>query len=181
VAAAGARGARLAAGAGAVALAAAVAVRPVLAGGGRAGAAGALGAAGVALVLAAVALGRRRPVAWALVVLAAQYALGLAGRDGRLDGGAPFVAVGLLLLAELAYWSVELARTGREEAAAALRRLAALGALGVAALALATLVLAATAIPLGSSEAWTVVGLAAAAAAVALIASLAQDREADAP
>jgi hypothetical protein len=166
---AGARLARIATGAAAVALAVAVAVRPVAEGGGRAGTVAFVGGMGVLLVLVAVVRARGSLVAWGLLALAG----GLAARDGPIDGGAPLVATGLLLVAELGYWSVELARTGREEPAVALRRLAALAALAVGALALAATVLAATAMPLSSSGLWNAVGIASAAAVLALIARLA--------
>lgn len=171
---AGARLARIATGVAAVALAVAVAVRPVAEGGGRAGTVAFVGGIGVLLVLLAVVRARGSLVAWGLVALAAAYAGGLAGRAGPIDGGAPLVATGLLLVAELGYWSVELARTGREEPAVALRRLAALAALAVGALALAATVLAATAMPLSSSGLWNAVGITSAAAVLALIARLAQ-------
>ncbi|HSC90958.1 MAG TPA: hypothetical protein VLB86_04815 [Gaiellaceae bacterium] len=180
MAASGARGARVATGAAAVVLAALVALRPLTEGGARAGTLAAAGAAGVVLLLLAVALARGPLVAWGLIALAAQYAGGLAGREGAIDAGAPFVATALLLVAELGYWSVELAGTGREEAAVALRRLAALGVLAAGALALAGLVLAATAIPLAAAAGWNAVGIAAAAAVLALIARLARKPDAEA-
>jgi hypothetical protein len=127
----------------------------------------------VLLVAAAVILGRGPLVTWGLLGLAAAYAFTLAD-DAGVDGASPLVATGLLLVAELGYWSVELAATAKEEAAVAVRRLAALGALAAAALVLATFVLAATAVPLSSSTIWNVVGILAAAGVLALIARLAR-------
>ena len=137
----------------------------------------ATGVTGVLLVAAAVVRGRGSLVAWGLLALAAAYAFSLAGRPG-VDGPSPLVATGLLLVAELGYWSVELARTAREEAAVALRRLVGLAALAAGSLALATFVLAATAVPLSSSTIWNAVGILAAAAVLALIARLARARRA---
>ena len=124
----------------------------------------------------AVALVLRRAglVAPALVLVAAGYAATLVLQDADvLDGAAPLVACGLLLVAELAYWSVELAGTGQAEGRALLRRLVALFGLAAGALGLAAGVMAATALPLGGGLFWDVVGVTAAAGAVGLIAALA--------
>jgi hypothetical protein len=134
---------------------------------------GLFGAAGAAVLVVALLVGRAGPVAPALVLVAAGYAATLVARDANaLDPAAPLVACGLLLVAELAYWSVELASSGRAEPRVPLRRLAALVGLTAAALALAAGVLAATAIPFGGGLAWNLVGIIAAAGAIALIAEL---------
>jgi hypothetical protein len=132
------------------------------------------GTAGAVVLVLALALGRAGLVAPALVLLAAGYAATLVARNASvLDAAAPLVGCGLLLVAELAYWSVELAGAGREERPVLLRRLTAMLALAAAALALGAAVLAATALPIGGGLAWNLVGVAAAAAALALIARLA--------
>jgi hypothetical protein len=135
---------------------------------------GLVGTAGAAVLALALATARAGLVAPALVLVAGGYAAKLAVRDaGALDGAAPLVGCALLLVAELAYWSVELAGAGRQERPVLLRRLAALLGLAAAALVLGSAVLAAAALPLGGGLAWDVVGVAAAAAALALIARLA--------
>lgn len=126
------------------------------------------------LLVLALARARAGLVAPALVVAAAGYAATLAVRDAdSLDGAAPLVGCALLLVAELAYWSVELAGAGWEERPVLLRRLTALLGLAGAALVLGAGVLAAAALPLGGGLAWDLVGVAAAAAALAVIARLA--------
>lgn len=126
------------------------------------------------LLAAALALARPGFVAPALVLVAAGYAGTLVARDADvLDAAAPLVGCALMLVAELAYWSVELARTGREERPVLLRRLTAMAGLAAAALALGAAVLAATTLPVGGGLAWNLVGVAAAAASLALIAWLA--------
>jgi hypothetical protein len=133
------------------------------------------GAAGAAVLAVALLVAAAGLVAPALVLVAAGYAATLVARDAdALDAAAPLVACALLLVAELAYWSVELARSGRAEPRVLLRRLAALLGLAAAALALATGVMAATSIPPGGGLAWNLVGMAAAAGAIALIAELAR-------
>jgi hypothetical protein len=136
---------------------------------------GLFGAAGAAVLAVALVVTRAGAVAPALVLVAAGYAATLVARDANApDAAAPLVACALLLVAELAYWSVELAKSGRAEPRVLLRRFAALLGLAAAALALATGVLAATAMPFGGGLAWNLVGISAAAGAIALIAELAR-------
>jgi hypothetical protein len=135
---------------------------------------GLLGLAGLALILLAVALGRAGLVAPGLVVVFAGYATSVVARDSAaLDPAAPVVGGALLVVAELAYWSVELRGKEPEERSVVVRRLATLAALAAGAVALGAGVLAATALPLGGGLVWNVVGVAAAVAALALIARLA--------
>jgi hypothetical protein len=132
------------------------------------------GAAGVALVLLAVTLGRAGLVAPGLVALLLAYATSLVARDSAaLDPVAPVVGGALLVVAELAYWSVELRGKEPEDRAVVVRRLATLAALTAGAIGLGAAVLAATALPAGGGLVWNVVGVAAAVAALALIARLA--------
>jgi hypothetical protein len=135
---------------------------------------GLLGAAGVVLVLLAVALGRAGLVAAGLVVVLAGYAASVVARDSAaLDPAAPLVGGTLLVVAELAYWSVELRGKESEGRSVLVRRLAMLAALTAGAIGLGAGVLAATALPLGGGVVWNLVGVAAAVAALALIARLA--------
>lgn len=130
--------------------------------------------AGAVVLVVALVLRRSGPVAPALVLVAAGYAGTLVLRDADVvDAAAPLVACALLLVGELAYWSVELAGTGQAEVRALLRRLVALLALAAGALGLSAGVIATTAVPLGGGLVWDAVGITAAAAAVALIAALA--------
>jgi hypothetical protein len=93
--------------------------------------------------LALVALGAgllfRRPAAIpaALVLLGGGYGLLLAAEDVSLDRRAALIATALLLVSELAYWSLELRSGIVDEPGSYLRRVAllALLALGAAALA----------------------------------------------
>lgn len=134
---------------------------------------GLFGAAGATVLAMALLSGRAGLVAPALILVAVGYAATLVARDvNALDPAAPLVACALLLVAELAYWSVELASSVRAEPRVLLGRLAALVGLAATALALAAGVLAATAIPLGGGLVWNLAGMTAAAGAIALIAEL---------
>jgi hypothetical protein len=136
----------------------------------------AAGGLGVVAMLAAVTLGWNAAVPAALVLLAAEYlaGIGTGGHEELLEPAAPLVAGALLLAAELAYWSLELRGPGHEERELVLRRLVALGVLTVLAIALGSFVVVVTAAPFGGGLAWDVVGVAAAAATLAVVALLAR-------
>jgi peptidoglycan/LPS O-acetylase OafA/YrhL len=141
---------------------------------------GLLGVAGLAFVFLAVALGRAGLVTPGLVVLFAGYATSVVVRDSdSLDPAAPLVGGALLVVAELAYWSVELRGKQPEDRSVVVRRLATLAALTAAAVVVGAVVLATTTLPLGGGLVWNAVGVAAAVAALALIARLASAGRSD--
>jgi hypothetical protein len=137
---------------------------------------GAIAVAAVLLLAAALVGGWPALLPWSLVLLGTAYVVSLELRpdEGTIDAAAPLVGAGLLALAELAYWSLELRGPGREERRLLARRGAALVGLALLSLLLGTLVVTLTAVPLGGGAAWDAVGVAAAAAALALILRLAR-------
>jgi hypothetical protein len=132
-----------------------------------------LGSAGVALLAVAVVSRRPAPVAWSLALLGAAYAAHLALDGGSVDTRAPLEAAGLLLVAELAFDSLEqgVARASPELAAL---RVAVLAGLMVGSIVLGAGILAVAAIPLQGGVVLTAVGVAAAGVALALLALLAR-------
>jgi hypothetical protein len=98
----------------------------------------------VAIGVLAVALvsGWSRLVPLALLLVGAVYAAQLAVDDMPLDVAAPLFAAGLLVAAELAYWSLDEREAVRGERGDALRSLGRVAALGVAASVLAAALLA---------------------------------------
>jgi hypothetical protein len=112
---------------------------------------------------------------WALVLLGGNYALWLALETKALDQRVPVVGAGLLLVAELAYDSLE-PEVGRPEAGAVLGRAIGLTLTVMAAIGAGALVLAVSAIPLSGGVAVTGLGALAAVLALALIMRLAADR-----
>jgi len=116
------------------------------------------------------------PLAWGLALLGAEYAAWLAARGVDVDTRAPLYAAGLLLTAELAFDGLERSVV-RSEAEVVARRGLQLAGLAVGAVAVGSVVLAAATIPVGGSVALTVLGVAAATLALALIARLASRRE----
>jgi hypothetical protein len=108
-------------------------------------------------------------------LLGAAYATELALGGGPVDTRAPLEAAGLLLVAELAYDSLEqgVARASPELAGL---RVALLTALIVGSIALGAGILVVAAIPLQGGVGLTAVGVAAAAVAFALLARLTRQR-----
>jgi len=133
---------------------------------------GALGALVLAYLLVRASA---EAVPWALGLLGLAYAIALVVRGGSgVDEGAPLVAVGLLLCGELAAWSVGERLSISAERGVVAARAAALGLLAAASLAIAALVVALAAAPVGEGLAWTVLGAAAAVVIVGIAVALAR-------
>jgi len=134
-------------------------------------------AAAVAGALLAAGLALRQPVAVpaALLALGGGYATLLGLEGGALDERAPVVAAALFLVAELAYWSLELRDAVADEPGAYARRLALVAALGLGALAVGAGLLAV--VDAGGGIGLEVVGAVAAVAALAIVALAARRTE----
>lgn len=137
-------------------------------------------AGALAGLLLAAGLARRLPVSVPLAVLAlgAGYGISLGVEGGTLDGRAPVLAAALFLLAELAYWSLELHEAVADEAGAYLRRIGLLSALALGALAVGAGLLAVVDAGDRGGLALEALGAFAAVAALAIVA-LATRRPAD--
>lgn len=136
---------------------------------------GAIGVLALAVLAGSLAAGSTGGVAWTLGLVAAEYAAALAVRGAEsVDPAAPLIGAGLLVLAELAYWSLERRGPGYEEARVVARRLATLGVLALLSLVLGAFIVVVTAAPLGGGLAWDAVGVAAAGATLAIVAWLAR-------
>lgn len=130
-----------------------------------------LGMTGWLLLAGALAAGFPAVVAPGLVALGAEYALSL---GQTVDGRAPLYAAGLLIVAELSYWSLEL-RLGIAAEAGTMRvRALLVTGLTAAAVVLGGIMLGLSGLRLGGGIGWEIVGLAAAAGALALVAALAR-------
>lgn len=134
-----------------------------------------LGIAGWLLLAGALAAGLPAGVVPGVVVLGAEYALSL---GSAVDGRAPLYAAGLLVVAELSYWSLEL-RIGITADPGTMRvRAVLVAALTASAVVLGGIMLGLSGLRLGGGLGWEVVGLAAAVGALALVAALARRSEA---
>jgi hypothetical protein len=118
-----------------------------------------------AVLLVAALVFRGWGLGAALFLAGATYVAAVAAAGGAVDGSAPLVAVLLLLCGELAAWSVDARAEIRADEPLAWRRGLGLGALTLAGLALAALVVALSAVGPSQGLGWTVLGAAAAVGA----------------
>ena len=132
--------------------------------------------AGVGFVGFAWGLLRGRPwaVSWAVVVLGAAYTASLFLPERGLDRQAPLVAAGFVLLAELAYWTHELRAPISPEPGMLERRSLLIAAATLGAMVVASVALAATAVPLGGGALADLLGVIAAVGALGVVAWFAQ-------
>jgi hypothetical protein len=130
----------------------------------------------VALLAFALTTRHAGPVGWSIALLGAAYAAQLALGGASVDTRAPLQAAGLLLVAELAFDSLDgvVARAGPELAAL---RVGVLTGLVVGTIALGAGIIALAAIPLRAGVVLTAVGVAAAVVAFALLARLTRSHE----
>ena len=137
-------------------------------------------AAFVAAALLAVGLVLQRPIVIpaAICVLTAPYVAELGFEIDGLDTRAPLLAGLLFVVAELAYWSLELRGTLADEPGTYLRRIALLAALTVATIAAGTVVLAVVEGVEARGVAIDLLGTAAAVGSIALLALAAARRSA---
>jgi hypothetical protein len=133
------------------------------------------GIGAIGAVLLAFVLVRRLDglLPWAVIPLGMAYTVSLVLHGSGVDGGAPLVAVGLLLFVELAAWSIDEQFAIPAERAVMLARASALTALVLGSLMVATVVVAFSLVP-ASGLVWTVLGAAAAVGVVGLAVLLAR-------
>ena len=130
------------------------------------------GAFAAAMLLAALALRAAALVPWAVALTGGEYAASLALAGGGIDPLAPLYAGMLFVLAETAYWAT-VRETVRAERTVTIRRLSTvLVSAGVAVLAAAMLLVQAD-VPLDRGIALEALGVAAAAATLAIVTWLA--------
>ena len=120
----------------------------------------------LAVVLGGVALAF---LAAGLAALGGEYAVLFTAQGRALDEAAPVYAVGFVLVAELAFWSVELRVAAWSDPTLAERRLAQLVGVCVGAAAVAALVLVVAAASVGGGIALEAIGVAAAIGALVLL------------
>jgi hypothetical protein len=134
----------------------------------------ALGILSVTLLLLGLARGRSSAVLPALAGLGVAWTLAAWTRGAGAPGGTMLAAAGLLVAAELAYWSLEqIAVTDEPELVA--RRAAGLAVRAAVALALAAFLLAALELRAGGGLVLEAVGVAAAVGLLALVFALARE------
>jgi hypothetical protein len=102
-----------------------------------------LSVVGVLFLVAALVRPRAALVPWGLASLGGAYAVALVVSDRDLDPRAGFVAAGLFLAGELAFWSIEAREWPVEDSEAARVRLAVMLILALAGVTVGTLLVAA--------------------------------------
>ena len=112
-------------------------------------------------------------VVWSVALAAAAYAAALALAGGPTDQGAPLVAAGLVVAAEVGQWAVELARPAAVDRGIAPRRAASILLLAAAGAAVGSALLLVSHAAAGGLV-LTAAGLVAAAAAMVLVTRLAR-------
>jgi hypothetical protein len=135
--------------------------------------------AAVGVLAAALVLGWARLVPVALLLLGALYATELAVADAALDAAAPVFASGLLVTAELAYWSLDEQEQARGERGDVLRHVGYVAALGVVSGIVASVLLATADAVRARGVGVDVAGAAAAALALLVVVFVARSRPGD--
>jgi hypothetical protein len=126
-----------------------------------------VGGAGVFLLVVGLALGRSAAVPWAIAGVGVAYAATLEGDE--LDSRVPLYAAGLLITAELAYWSLRLRRAARDEPGMGLRRVIGLLVATAVALVAGTMLVAVAQVPLRGGLAVEAIGIVAAIGAISTL------------
>jgi hypothetical protein len=151
-----------------------LAIEPVLRAERLTGLLGTAGGVGFAGFVWGVARGRSWAVPWAVVVLGGAYAASLFLPEREVDRSAPLMAATFVLLAELAYWTLELRAPLSPEPGMLERRMALIAVTTIGGFILASVALAATAVPVGGGVLGDLLGVAAAIGALTIVAWLAQ-------
>ena len=133
-----------------------------------------VGGIGVVGFVYGLVRGRTWSVPWAVVFLGVAYTGSLFLPERGVDGEAPLVAAAFLLLAELAYWTLELRTPIDPEPGMLERRTVLVATAGLGGLLVAAIAVAATAVRLGGGLAGDLLGIAAAIAVLAVVAHLAE-------
>ena len=129
--------------------------------------AGYVALAGAGCLLVGLLIRRGPPATLGLTLVGAGYGISLAGK--ALDPGAPLVAGGLLLVAELAYWALEPGASVRIGRRATMRRVLFSVGLAIGAVLLGSLLLGVAASPEGGGASIGIAGAVAIAAILGIV------------
>jgi hypothetical protein len=137
-----------------------------------------IGAAAVVLLLVGLLLRWSAALAVAIALLGAQQATRLGLGPDALDEATPLVAGGLLLAAELAWWSIEPRVPAWAEPRVAVWRVATVALTCVAAMVVSAVVVVAAGAPVAGGTLLLLTGIVAATAALAVLAFVARNASA---
>jgi ABC-type Fe3+-siderophore transport system permease subunit len=170
--------ARLATGGAALVVALGLAAAPALRAERLVGLLACAGGLGVLFLVYALVRGRASVVPWSLVALGGAYAGSLFLPERGIDREAPLVAAAFVLLAELAYWTLELGTPIEPEPGMLGRRVGVVAAATLGALVVAAAVTVAATVQVGGGVPADLLGVAAAVGALAIVTWLAQRQRA---
>lgn len=131
-----------------------------------------LGVAALSVLAVSLASAWSAGILWSLLLLGGEYIGSLYTGSGPLNPGAPLYGGALFLLAELAYWSLDLRGLGPSAPDVQWRRTSRIALLALGGVALGELLLIVSTLAVEESLVLTVVGAAAAIGVLALLASL---------
>ena len=132
-----------------------------------------VGIAAAVFLLAALAGRWAGLLPWALALAGAEYAVFLVIQQDTIDAYAPLYAAGLLLVAELAYWSVQPLMGSQAEDGLGRRRTSLVVAAVVAAGGIGGVILTMAELSVGGGLGLELLGVAAAVASLAILGVLA--------
>lgn len=132
----------------------------------------ALGALAVLLLAAGLAIRSGPVLGWGLAALGSEYAVLFAAQGQALDDLTPLYAGAFVLVAELAFWSIERRVPAWSERGLVERRFAHMVGVSMGAAVVAALVIVVAAASGGGGAALEAIGVAAAIGALALVAVL---------
>jgi hypothetical protein len=133
-----------------------------------------LGGIGLILLGAALWFGWPQGIPWAVAILGGEFVVALYVRSGSLDLAAAIYGAGLLLTAELAYWSVEARTRSDDETGLTVRHGARVLMLCVGSLGVGLVGAAVARLRVEGSLALTAVAVGAAVAALTIAAAMAR-------
>jgi len=128
-----------------------------------------LGVVAVVVLGSSVAIESSAGIGLAIATLAAQYVVSALDSGSAVDARAPIVGAGLLLIAELAHWSIELRTPIRDEPSIYAARARAIALLVVASAGVAVVPLLVAALPPAGHPVLRVAGAGAAVCTVAVL------------
>ena len=136
-----------------------------------------VGLTAVLLLAGGLALGWQSGIRWTLLLLGFAYIVTLVASRAALDAWSPLYAGGLLLLAELAYWSVAERLPAQEDSSVIAQRATVIGVTVLSAVGFGALLFLIAGLPIAGGALLTTVGICAAVAALGVISALAWRRQ----
>ncbi len=131
-----------------------------------------VGITAVIILAGGLVLGWQSAIRWTLLVLGLAYVVTLVAGQAALDARSPMYAGGLLLLAELGYWSVGASLPAQADSGVSAQRVIAIVITVLTAIGVGALLFLVAGLPIAAGATLTAVGIGAAIAAMGIIGAL---------